>query len=231
MMISERSSLKIQKFCAWAGIIFVLLTVIGFFGFGHFYSPVPADTPAQAMKDWFVSHQLSMAIGMTIWLISCAFLGLWTSQLSAMLAKAERGTPVMAISQLCGGFGVVFFCTLAACLWISAGYRPEASPDLAVAFNDAAWLGFVLAYPLLSLQMIAPSVVGLSDPDSWMPRWFAWYGVAGGILGLTANGAAFTTTGLFAYGALLGYYWPMVCWGLWLVGMSCFMLRKLNKPI
>lgn len=228
-MISETSSLKIQKFCTWSGIIFVILTVIGFFFFGHFYSPVPANTPAQAMKEWFVSHQLNMAIGMTIWLISCAFPGIWTSQLSAMLAKSERGTPVMAFAQLCGGFGVVFFCTLAACLWISAGYRPDASPDLSVAFNDAAWLGFVLAYPLLSLQMIAPAVVGFFDEDSWMPRWFCYYSVAAGILGLTANGAAFTTSGPFAYGALLGYYWPMVCWGVWLVGMTFLMLRKIKQ--
>jgi hypothetical protein len=228
-MISEQSSLKIQRACIWCGPLFEALTLIGWFGFSQGYLPVPAYLDAASVKDYFVGHQLKTAIGLTIWLIACGILGAWTSQLSAMMSKSERGVPVMALCQACGGFGVVFFITLSCCLWIGAGYRADASPDIAVALNDAAWFGFVMAYPLLSLQMIAPSVVGLCDDKPWIPKWLCWWGIFGAIAGLTANGVCFVKDGIFAWHSFLGYYWPMIAWGTWMTGLSFFMLRELKR--
>ena len=229
-MISEQSSLRIQRASVWCGPIFELLTLIGWFGLAQGLMPVPASLDAVAVREYFVAHQQTTAIGCTVWLIACGFLGAWTAQLSAMLMKSERGVPVMALAQACGGFGVVFFVTLSCCLWIGAGYRPEASPDIVVAYNDIAWFGFVMAYPLLSLQMIAPSVIGLCDETPWIPRWLCWWGLFGAIAGLTANGACFVKDGVFAWHGVLGYYWPMVAWGTWMSGMTACMLKALKRP-
>ena len=229
MAISAEASHRHQLFACWCAPIFTVLTIIGWFGFAQGLMPVPADLGAAATKDWFVAHQQATAIGCSIFLIATGFLSIFIAQLSVMLAEAERGAPVMAIAQAGGGYGVVVLVILSCCLWIGAGYRAEASPDIAVLYNDASWFGFLLGYIALTVQMLVTAAVGLADKDSWMPRWWSWASVVGGLLLVTANGPAFTQSGPFAFHGLAAYYLPMVIWAIWLDGTALLMRRELRR--
>lgn len=219
MAVSRETNLRHQLFGLWCAPIFTVLTLVGFLWLAHFWAPAPADMTAEQMAEFFtVTHRDGILLGCSIFLFSCVFLAIYTGQLSILLAEVEGRAPVWAIAQAMGGLSVAIIVILDCSFWISAAYRPGASPDVIVAMNDAAWLGFLLAWPVLSLQMVAAAVVSLADesPRPMFPRWLSWASLAGAALLLTAGGPAFTHSGPFAYHGLLGFYVPMVIWGVWL---------------
>jgi hypothetical protein len=57
----------------------------------------------------------------------------------------------------------------------------------------------------------------------------AWASLVGAVALATANGCAFTKTGTFAWDGLLGYYLPMIIWGLWLDGHAWFVRKEIRR--
>jgi hypothetical protein len=218
---------QIQRWACWCAPIFTLLVLIGWFGMAQGAAPVPADWSAADTQAWFVAHQTMTAIGCTIFLVATIFLCFWICQLSVMLVPLEGGAPVLSMSQAAGGISVVALVVLSCCLWIGAGYRAHASPDIAVLYNDASWFGFLLGWVMLAVQMLATGLAGLAARGSWLPRSWSWLTLAGLIPLAMANGPAFVTSGPFAFHGVLGYYVPMIVWGIWLNGTTYFMLRQL----
>ncbi len=231
MDISERSSRNNQLFAIWCGPIFTVLTLIGWFGISQGLFPAHADLSPAETASYFNAHAFGIELGCSIWIIGCCFLGIWTAQLSAMMARMEGPMPVWAIVQGLAGGGIVVLVMLSCCLWINAAYRGGANPDVIVSSNDSAWLAILLTWPILSLQMIAAAVVMLQDrrATKMIPRWLSLASIVGAIALVTAGVPAFTKHGPFAYHGLFGYFMPMVIWGLWFDTHSWFMARALLR--
>jgi hypothetical protein len=230
--MNDRTSLRFELFGAWCAPIFSVLTVIGFLGFGHFYHPAAADLSPKQLAGFYAEHQTAVELGMSLFCLATAFLTVYSVQLGLWLWRAEGRSPLMALSQMFAGFGIVMLIFISCCLWIGAAYRADtANPDVVVALNDAAWFGFLVGWVILSLQMAVTAAITLAghNGEPLVPRWVAWAAVVGAIALATANGCAFTKTGTFAWDGLWGFYIPMVIWGLWLDGYALVMRAEIKR--
>jgi hypothetical protein len=221
----------------WCGPIFAFLTLVAWIGIAHFWAPAPADMPPAEMAKFFtVTHRGGILLGCSIFLVACCFLAVWAAQCAVMTRAIEGAAPLWSVVQLIGGASIAIVVILDCSFWISAAYRPAANPDIVVAMNDAAWMGFLLGWPLLSMEMIANAMLSLGDErdNPLFPHWLSKASIVGAILLCTAGGPAFTQSGPFAYHGLLGFYVPMLIWGSWMLSHTWYMreeiLRQMANP-
>jgi hypothetical protein len=154
-----------QLFGAYSGLVFTAGLVIGWFGLAHGYLPAKASLSAEQTAQFFGAHQFGILLGCTIWLSAVALLTVWSAQLGLTLGRLEGLWPLLAITQmLCGG-GIVVLVSLSACFWIGAAYRPDTDRHIIVALNDAAQFGLLLTWPLLTVQMISHLPRGAEGPQ------------------------------------------------------------------
>jgi len=231
-MLGAPVDIRHELFGAWCAPIFSVLTVAGFLGFAGFYAPAPAWLPPSQLAGYYAEHRFGVELGMSIFCLATAFLAIFTVALSLALARIERGSPLLAVSQVLGGLAVVLLIFISCCLWIGAAYRAgAAAPEVTVALNDAAWFGFLVGWVMLSLQMAVTATVTLRDRSATplVPRWLSWASVVGAVLLVTANGCVFTKTGIFAWDGVLGYYLPMAIWACWLDGHAWYLRKRLRR--
>lgn len=230
MTLPERINLKHELFGAWNAPFFSIGTVVGWLILANFIDPASADLTAEETKQWFtVDHRDGVLLGCSIFLLSSGFLAIWTSQLAINMWRVEGRNPLMALTQYGCGIAIVVIVVINCSLWLGAAYRPEAGADVVVALNDAAWLGFLIAWPILSIQMLATARIALLDPRKVFPRWLSWASIAGAFLLVTAGGPAFTHSGTFAFHGFLGFYLPVIIWGLWMDAHAFFMRRDVRR--
>jgi hypothetical protein len=100
-----------------------------------------------------------------------------------------------------------------------------------VAFNDAAFLCFLLPWPTASLQMIALAMAGYGDRSAHpaFPRGLCHFSILSAIVLAGAAGPAFTHSGPFAYDGALGYYIPLAFFAVWADACSVCMILHLRR--
>jgi hypothetical protein len=221
------TTLRHQLFGAWCAPMFSVLTAVGWLGFAHFYDPAAASLSPAATADFFREHRDGILLGGSLFIVAVCPLALWTAQLGLQLREIEGASPLMAIGQVLAGVSIVVIIVIDASLWMGAAYRPGADGQIVQALNDAAWLGFLIAWPVLSMQMLCTAVVALHDrsDEPLFPRWLSWASIVGAVVLVTAGGPAFTHTGPFAFDGLLGMYLPVAIWGAWL-DVHAWYIRK-----
>ena len=230
--MTELASIRSQKMGLWCSWIFSALTVVGWLWIGHFALPAPADLGLEATKVWYTeTYRWRTIIGCSIFYVACGFLVPSSIQFGIMLAKVEGRHPLWSLTAAVCGVFISLIIFLNACAWIVCAYRPEFGADVIQAFNDWAWFAFLLGWIYLTVEMVASAIVGLQDrrPEPMIPRWLAWGTLSGAITLITAAGPAFFQSGAFAYHGLLGFYLPMVIWGLYLNVTAACMYRELAR--
>ena len=218
----------------WCVFIFTALIALGWLGIAHFWMPAPADLGAEATKAFFtVTHRDGMLLGNSILTVACAFLVPGSIQFGLILAEVEGPQPLWSISAAVSGCFIALIVFLNAGFWIGAAYRPAAGADLVVALNDVAWMGFLLGWVFLSLQMVSTAIVALSDQRAqpMIPHWLSKASIVGAVLLICAGGPAFAQSGPFAYHGLLAFYIPMVIWGVWLDTHAWLMRKELRRRL
>lgn len=228
----QQENITSQKIGLWCTYVFAALTVIGWLGIAHFYSPFPADAGLEATKAWFTEeHRWGTIIGCSIFYVACGFLVPGSIQFGIMLAKIEGRWPLWSMTTAVCGIFISLIIFMNACAWIVAAYRPETGADVIQSWYDWAWFAFLLGWIYLAFEMVATGVVELMDKREvpMIPRWFTWFTFAGAASLLTAAGPAFFKSGPFAYHGLLGFYLPMAVWGSYLIGTTWFMLKELDR--
>lgn len=230
-VLPESTRIRHELFGAWCAPIFTVLTVVGWLGIAHFIAPAKGSASAPQVAHWFlVEHRTGVLWGCSIFLASTCFLAIWTAQLGIMLWRLSPRAPLMAVVQILAGAAIVVIVIINCSLWLGAAYRRGASPDVVRALNDSAWLGFLIAWPVLSMQMLATASVTVHDrrPAPLIPRWLSWASAVGAVLLFTAGGAAFAHGGPFAFSGVLGFYLPVVIWALWFDSHALYMRREIR---
>jgi hypothetical protein len=230
--MNELASIRSQKIGLWCSPIFSALTIVGWLWIGHFYMPAPADLGLEATKVWFTeTHKWGTIIGCSIFYVACGFLVPASLQFGIMLAKIEGKWPLWSMTAGVSGIFISLIIFLNACAWIVCAYRPEYGADVIQAFYDWAWFAFLLGWIYLTFEMIASAIVELQDERAtpMTPRWLAWGTLGGAITLVTAAGPAFFQSGPFAYHGILGFYLPMVIWGLYVNLTAWYMYQELVR--
>ena len=194
------------QYGAATGIIFVILTVIGF----AIVIPTPPDldAPAQEWASYFTSHHEAVRAGLVI-LAAGFFFFIWFLGTLTSLLRIATGTPrlpsiVLAGGLLGGASLLIGFSTEA-----TAAYRPQAvDPGLTRALADVFVLAGVAAIPGFVAFFGAAAVVILRTGA--FPGWLGWLlAIAAAVQPLTF-GALFTKTGAFAGDGVLALFVPFI---------------------
>ena len=223
------TSQRIALLCTW---VFVVLTIIGWFGIAHFYAPAPASLSPEATKIWFSeTYQWQTILGCTLLYIGSALLTPGSIQWGIMLAEIEGRRPIWSITTSVCGIFISLIVFLNACAWIVCSYRDTTSPDVIQAFSDWAWFAFLLGWVFLAIEMLASACVEFQDKNDepMIPRWMTWWTLMSAITLLGAIGPAFFKAGPFSYHGLFGFYLPVIVWGIYLVLTNWFMYQQLGR--
>jgi hypothetical protein len=194
------------EYGAATGIVFVLLTIIGF----AIVIPTPPDldAPAQDWASYFTSHHDAVRAGLVVLAVGFFFFIWFLGTLTSVL-RIATGTPRLPSIVFAGGlFG-------GACLLIGAtseavaAYRPQAiDPGLTRALADVFVLSGVLAIPGFAAFFAAAAVVILRTGA--FPGWLGWLLVVAAAAQPLTFGALFTKTGAFAGDGALALFVPFI---------------------
>lgn len=231
--MSIKVNIKYELFGTWCAPIFFALALGGWFVLAHWFDPAGASLSPEQLKAWYADRRFEVILGMSVFCLSTAFFCIYTIQVGLWLWRFEGRSPLMSLAQLFGGFSVVIYVFVSNCLWIGVAYRADtpANPDVLVGLNDAAWFSFLVGWVGLTQQMLATAAVTWHDRrrQPLVPRWFTKATIIGALFVPMANGCAFAMTGAFAWNGLLGFYIPIVIWGVWSDGLAYYMRKDIKR--
>ena len=194
------------EYGAATGIVFVVLTLIGFAA----VIPTPPDlnAPSQDWASYFLSHHSAIRAGVVVLAVAFFFYIWFLGTLTSVLRIAS-GTPRLPSITLIGGVigGSCLLVGLAA--EAVAAYRPQGvDPLITRALNDIFVLVGVAAIPAFTAFFAATAIVLLRSGA--FPAWLGWLtAVAAAVQPLTF-GALFTKSGAFAGDGALGLFVPLI---------------------
>jgi hypothetical protein len=194
------------EYGAATGIVFVVLTLIGFAA----VIPTPPDlnAPSQEWASYFLGHHDAVRTAIVILSVSLFFFIWFLGTLTSVLRIAS-GTPRLPSVVLIGG--VLGAATLAIGLSAEAvaAYRPQGvDPLITRALNDVFVLVAVLGVPAFVAFFGAAAIVILRSGA--FPAWLGWLLVLAAVVQPLTFGALYTKHGAFAGDGVLGLYVPVV---------------------
>ena len=194
------------EYGAATGIVFVILTLIGFAA----VIPTPPDlnAPSQEWASYFLNHHSAIRAGVVILAVAFFFYIWFLGTLTSVLRIAS-GTPRLPSITLIGGTigGACMLVGLAA--EAVAAYRPQGvDPLITRALNDIFVIVGVAAIPAFTAFFAATAIVLLRSGA--FPAWLGWLTVAAAVVQPLTFGALFTKSGAFAGDGALGLFVPLI---------------------
>jgi hypothetical protein len=194
------------EYGAATGIVFVVLTLIGFAA----VIPTPPDlnAPSQDWASYFLSHHDAVRAGVVVLAVAFFFYIWFLGTLTSVL-RIATGTPRLPSITLIGGTigGACMLVGLAA--EAVAAYRPQGvDPLITRALNDIFVLVGVAAIPAFTAFFAATAIVLLRSGA--FPAWLGWLTAAAAAVQPLTFGALFTKSGAFAGDGALALFVPLI---------------------
>lgn len=222
------------KICAWCGVIFCLMWLIGagpMSGWMYLPPPSAADTAATTLSGYVNRDLMLMRIGITLANFSCVFYLAWGVALSLLTKKLEGDYPVLFYIQLVSLAAAIVVILYIAYFWGAAAWRAgETTPEITQAMNDLGWLGVLYTGAPFAIYQIALALVTLSDRSAQpvLPRWSAYFNLFVAFFMFEAAGILLFKTGPFSQNGLFVFYIPMVVFFVWILVFSALTLRAVK---
>jgi hypothetical protein len=192
------------EYGAATGIVFVILTIIGFAA----VIPTPPDlnAPAQEWSSYFLGHHSAVRAGLVIIAVSTFFLIWFLGTLTSIL-RIAAGSPRLPSIALVGGLLGIAALSIGFSTEAVAAYRPQGvDPGLTRALADIFVLSGVAAIPGFTALFAASAIVILRTGA--FPAWLGWLLVVAAAVQPLTFGALFTKSGAFAGDGALGLFVP-----------------------
>jgi hypothetical protein len=176
------------------------------------------------VADQYVRDQDRILAGAVLMMIATCFILPFTAVISTQMARIEgRWTPLAFLNLAAGTVGMVA-ALLPVLFFIGIAYRPEnRDPELIQAFNDFAWVPFIINWPPAFVEAVCIAVVIFSDrrPKPVYPRWVAYFLVWAAIGFLPATG--------LAWNGLLSFWLAATFFGGFFLVLSWATLRAVKE--
>ncbi len=223
-MVSNR----VQTFCLWSGVAFLVSYLAFFLGVAGYIPPSPPSWDPQTVAAFYDEHRYAIRVGQVGALIASTLLFPFWCLITAHIGRIElrrNRLPLMALMQLCGAILLQVFFVVCSMMWIIASYRPELEAGTIRMLHDGGWLVFVMVFPAYVMQMFCIAGAAFIDdsPDPVMPRWVGYLNLWVGFAGMGGGIAVFFYGGAFAWNGLIGFYIPAGVFALWMLLMTYLM--------
>ena len=220
---------KIQRACAWSGLVGVIIFFMGFVIPGWIPLPPPSMTQEQVVA-MYQQNLVNIRIGGILFFISSIFLPPMVAVISIQLKRIEGANPILAYTQLsAGSINIVFFIATGL-LFLMTAFRPDRPPELIYLMNDISWFVAVMVWPAAFTQNIAIAVAILNDQsdEPIFPRWVGFFNIWASLLFIPGSLVPFFTQGPFAWSGIIGFWVPATAFGIWFLVMLPMLLRAIK---
>lgn len=217
---------KLQKLCAWSGLVGVLL-FFSAFGFARFIPPPGPYLTQDQVVAMYTDNATGIRTGMLLMMISSMFISPMVAVISHHLRRMEGSSRLMSYTQLSSGSVGILFFNIPAVMFLITAFRPDRSPELTYLMNDMSWIITVMVWPPAFMQNVSIGVAILRDrsSDPIFPRWLAFFQFWVALLFVPGGLVPFFKTGPFAWNGLLSFWVAGSAFTLWYFVMP-FMLMK-----
>jgi hypothetical protein len=194
------------EYGAATGIVFAILTIIGF----AIVMPTPPDldAPAQDWASYFTAHDGAIRAAAVL-ITAGVFFFIWFLGTLTSVLRIATGNPRLPSVAFAGGLLGVAALLVGLSTEIVASYRPQAvDPTLTRLLSDVFVLSGIAAIPGFTALFGATALVILRTGA--FPPWLGWLLVVAAVVQPLTFGAMFTKTGAFAGDGVLGLFVPII---------------------
>jgi hypothetical protein len=219
-----------QRFCAYSGIICVLLFFGGFVAAG-FLPPLSPSMSAAQVAAHYQAHTSGIRFGAGLIFLSSTFYVWFTAVIAGQTRRIPGVHPTVINAVLAGGaFGCLTF-LVPALLFVVTAFRPDRSPDSTLLLNDMSWIILVMPWAPFMAQYFAFAFAILSDPrpQPLFPRWLAYFNIWAELMFTPAIVLPFFKSGPFAWNGLFVFWIPAVVFGAAFIVNSIWVLKAINS--
>ncbi len=222
---------RFQQFAAWGGIILILTVFTFLIAMGFFPPPGPGES-AEEVAAHYASLNWVILLGGSACVQMSALGIIWCAVVSVQLRRIEGDTPAIfsTCALVCGLLANSLF-VYACGGWVLAAFRPDRAPEIIMAFNDWAFLLFLMTIgPLMGQALsIAAAIFSDESQEPVFPRWAAFFNCWVAAIFLPACLIPFFKAGPFAWTGLFGLWLPVPIFGIWVITMSVLVLSALKR--
>lgn len=221
---------KLQRLCAWSGIVGVTFFFAAFFCARFIPPPGPSMLPEEVVA-MYQGNTTGIRIGMLFMMMSGMFISPLVAVISLHLRRIEGGSPLMTYTQLsAGSVGILFFIIPAVCFLITA-FRPDRPPELTYLMNDFSWIITVIVWPPAFMQNVSIGVAILRDgsPNPIFPRWLGYFQFWVALLFVPGSLLPFFKTGPFAWNGIFAFWIPGGVFSAWFIVMLVQLLKVIKR--
>jgi hypothetical protein len=226
-------SRSVQVAMTWCGLAFAGVFFVGLLLTG-FIPPIPPDNTAQEVADQYVRDQDRILAGGLIMMVSTGFIIPFTAVISEQMRRiAGRWTPLCS-ANLVAGAVVVVVAVIPIMMFLGIAFRPEhRDPEIIQAFNDFAWVPFVVAWPPAYVQAVCIAAAIFSDPhpDPLYPRWMGYALLWCATAFVPATGVPLFYHGPFAWNGLLSFWVAAIFGGVFFTLLWWGTLAAINRDL
>jgi hypothetical protein len=223
-------NLTANKACAWSGVGFVFLFLLGFWVIGGFVPPPSPASSADQIAALYRNHRIEIRIGMLISAFAAILIVPWAASISTQLRRIEGPDAVWAPMQLvAAGLSTLVF-EYILFFWIAATFRAERSDDAIQMMNDMGWIPFVGLAGTAMLQAVAIGVAILADkrPTPILPRWAGYTNLWCAMLFAPGAVNVFFKHGPLAWNGVISWYMVLTVFCIWFVVNTVVIIQAIN---
>lgn len=229
---AAKESYSMWRLCNWSGMIFLVGYV---FSWGLLGFNIPPFEPAISQAELYEHYtennfRIRTAMALSVFFMPIYFV--FSSVISCVMRKIEGANGPLAVVEQMGGATTVVVGCVAGISWLTAAFRThEWAPETVRQLHDFGWLFFDTTYMCTSLQMIAMSLVFLSDKRETplIPRWLSWYTIFVAVIFLPLTLLPFFYSGPFAWSGMFNYWVTLGTWFFWVGLLSVYMYSAINR--
>jgi hypothetical protein len=217
-------STRNQLLAVWIAIAGAVISGVGLFAAGFLPPPFPGD-PAHIVS-LYRDHGTRIFIGMSIFVFGAAMVMFFWVPIMLQLQRIEGRRSVLAYIQL--ALAIIGLWPLFAppMLMMAAAFRPDRSPEVILALNDAALIPMFGMWAIGTWQWFVMGYAMLQDQTGRIfPRWVGYLTIWDGLSFVAAGLIPLFRTGPFAWNGLIGFWFVTVITASWF-GVIFVVLRR-----
>ncbi|WP_068071773.1 hypothetical protein [Novosphingobium lentum] len=225
-------TIRAQRIMIWWTLAFMLIFGLSYYFLIGLLPLPPATWTPEQVAAFYTENATRVRLGAMILSWASAFPVPIAVVIAVQMARLEKGVPILAILQLCGGLMMSIFLVLPPIFWGIAAFNPSRPPEITTAIHEIANLILVTTDQYFIFQNVAIAWLCLGrvqDAKSPFPRWIGYLTIWAALMFELGAIAFLPKTGPFAWNGLFVFWFPFVIFGTWISVMSWSLLAALTR--
>jgi hypothetical protein len=221
---------KIEKGAAWLGLAMLGGFFVMFLVIARLVPPMDPGDSAAEIAEIYSEHGLRIRVGLALMTLFAVFFTPYLALLSRQVRRIEGYWGVMSLTQVMLSVTFPFGFMLCSVAALVAAYRPERNPEVTQALNDVFWFIFVgLVGPLIFQAVILAFAVFIDRRERpSFPRWFGYFNIWYGILGVPGCAIYLFKSGPLAWNGMFAFWIPLTVFTIWWIVVTVMLVKAVD---